>query len=612
MGSFVNQPRMNPGMQQPSPPPPRPGVSGTAQMMQAMGQLATGAANFHEGIKRHNLQKYQAAVQGIVDGTNPNPDYKQILEWGKKAGLPIKTDVTQDDIQAQKMTKYQQQVDAQKAAVAPFAGVPGALGAMSQPGGLPQGQPPSPPQTQAPPGFMQRMLQGGQRFMGMNGGRPPVDINSPAGQFLQKLNAARQRQGGLPNDVNNQEDLKQLNVELQKATGKLGLQVNFNNMQMTGSIFQKMLQGDPAATQLLFKTGAIKDTPIDTYEAAIQAANPDMPLTDVRKTAGQTALYMSTGGPELKAKLFDLADKNKTAFGNNTMRSLAFLQDPTNPQNQPGLTAEDSKNLWDGMGKVLDAYTGVPLNLVSQMGTAQMRGDTDTSNKIQDFISKNYPRQNTTTTGLENRRLNQDYTNILGTLAIRGKEAETGRLGKLIDGAEALGAIPKEMIEHKDKYTPQQYIDAMRQAATENNAVADLLNQYGLPAAPKSQVREMGGAERGANIFGPATPTLGGVPAPQSFMQGQVGQMPTPTSPLTTPQGQQMQRMLSSMNPQDRVQAITNTHMDPTMQSALLDWTKEQEAQKPAPQALQDQIQQPPINGASGMVQNMFNLPPQQ
>lgn len=444
--------------------------------------------------------------------------------------------------------------------------------------------------------------------MGMNGGRPQANVNSPAGQFLQNLNAARQSQGGLPNDVNNQEDMKQLGVELQKATGKLGLQVNSNNMQMTGSIFQKMLQGDPAATQLLFKTGAIKDTPIDTYEAAIQAANPNMPLTDVRKTAGQTALYMSTGGPELKAKMFDMAQKMAPNFQNNPMRALSFMSDPTNAQNQPGFSAEDTQKFWEGAGKVLDAYTGVPLNIVGALGTAQVTGNTDTAAKLEDFISKNYPRQNTTTTGLERRRLDQDWGNIVGTLVVRGKEAETGRLGKLIDGAEAIGAIPKDMIEHKEKYTPQQFIDAMRTSAGNNNAMADLLKQNGL-AVPSQSVREMGGAERGANIFGPATPTLGPTTPQQPPM---MGQQPTPQSLLTTPQGQQFQKMLGGMNPADRVQAITKTHMDPVMQSALLDWTKQQEAVAPAPQALQNQIQQPPVNGQGGIMQNMFNMPPQQ
>jgi hypothetical protein len=579
-----------------------------SSIAQAMQQLMTGAVNFHEGLKKHNLQLYQNAVQSIVDGTNPNPDYKKILEWGKKAGLPIKTEVTPEDAQAQMMTRYQNQAAPQNQAAGLQGGIPGMPGVNPQQLQAP-GQPPMPPTAgpgPAPPSRLMRIFQGAQRYMGMNGGQQPVDVNSPAGQLLQNLAKARGAAGGLPAELQGQAQDTILSQELAKLTKNLGLQNAKNGLQLSGSIFQGALQGDPKSTEILHKFGQLQQTPIDTIERAIQLANPSMPLAEVQKQAGSFSMYLQNGGPVLKGKMIDLSKDMSKNFGNNPLKAMQFLQDPTDPTNQPALSAEDFDKLWSGVGKVQDAMTGVPSNVAGAYGMAVVHGKDDLANTLLDWMSKTYPRQNTTDANLRQQQISNDFTGIRGNLFIGQQRADTERLSGLLKGLDDSGALAEDVFKDHDKFTPQQYLDAARLSATKNNAVAGLLQKYGFSGAPQQTVREMGGLEKGANMFGPATPTLGGVAPPSNFTQGFTGQQPTGQQLLQTPQGMIYQQLLKNVDPNIRQQTINNTQMDPAYRQALNDWAVAQQQAAAAAQQSTTQQGPPPTDSGAGIGPSTF------
>jgi hypothetical protein len=577
-----------------------------SEIAKAMQQLITGAANFHEGIKKHNLQLYQNAVQSIVDGTNPNPDYKKILEWGRKAGLPIKTEVTPEDVQAQKVTQYQNQAAPQQATAQMLqgGGIPGMPGVNPQ-----QLQPPGPPQApppQQPPSRLMRIFQGAQRYMGMNGGQQPVDVNSPAGQMLQNLAKARGVAGGLPAELQGQAQDTILSQELAKLTKNLGLQNAKNGLHLAGSIFQGALQGDPKSTELLYKFGQLQQTPVDTFERAIQLANPGMPMGEVQKQAGSLSLYLQTGGPTLKAKMLDLAKDLSPHFADNPMKAMQFLNDPTDPGNQPTMNAEEFDKFWNGVGKVQDAMTGVPTNLAAAYGASVMQGKQSTADQLLDFMSKNYPRQNTTDANLRQQQISNDFTGIRGNLFIGQQRADTERLSGLLKGLDDSGALAEDVFKDHKNFTPQQYLDAARLSATKNNAVAGLLQKYGFSGAPQQTVREMGGLEKGANMFGPATPTLGGVAPPSNFTQGFTGQQPTGQQLLQTPQGMVYQQLLKNVDPAIRQQTINNTQMDPAYRQALNDWAVAQQQQLLQQQQSTTQQGPPPTSSGAGVGPSTF------
>lgn len=554
--------------------------SGASQLGQAAGQLLQGAANMKQAEQAHYQQKYDSAVQGIASGTLINPDYTEIMKWGQRAGLPMKANVTPQDVAAHAQTQaqaaYAQQAqDTNDSAVA--SGLPGnPMGqvAVAAQRSLPPAPTAPPP---APPGFMGRMMQGAKQMFG--GGYPQVSNDSDMGQFLQNLSKASAGGGLLPSLANANEEAD-LQHHLNMATKKLGLQDTENGQQLTGQIFQKMLQGDPNATEILFKTGHIKDMPIDSLEAGIARAEPNLSTGQVRQKAGQIMLYMDTGGPAMQGKLMDMQKELLPHFDNNPAKVQAFFQDPTNPNNQPHMSVDEEKQYTDSMKTILDARVGVPVSLVAQYASAQLAGKDDVAKAILKSIDSNYPAQNAVDATNKKidlnqgqQRINNDWANIQGTLALRGMEAETGRFSELRKGLEDTGALPADMIEHPGNYSKEQYLAAAQLVASKNNDVAALLKKYG-GSAPTQQVT--GGERTLTSPFNPK-PVLGGTPPPDNWMAGILGSKPITPGFSNDQRVQSLKQQLLRVPKADRARVLSTTAMPEDVRKQLMDWDPDKE-----------------------------------
>lgn len=567
------------------------------QVALAAGQLLQGAANMKQAQQAHYKQKYDDAVQGIATGTLINPDYTEIMKWGQKAGLPMKADVTPADVAAHSKTAqdaaYAQQQQAQQASQVE-SGLPGNP-AMAQMASMAQTNLPpgvSPPPSAAP-GFMSRLGQGVNHMFGGNAGRPPVSMDSPMGQFLQSVSKASQGNGVVEQLARANEDAN-LQHHLTMATKKLGLQDTKNGMQLTGEIFQKMLQGDPNSTEILFKTGHIKDMPIDTLEGAISRAEPNSSLSEVRAKAGQIMLFMQTDGPKLRAQMGDLTKELLPHFDSNPAKVMAFLQDPTDPNNQPHMSVEESKQYSDSMKTILDNRIGVPVQLVGQYASAKLSGKNDLADSILKTIDLHYPAANAveaadkkTGRNLEAGRLQNDIVNTQGTLFLRGKEADTGRFAELRKGLEQLNALPKDMVENPKNYDEQQFLDAANLVSSNNNSVAKLLKDYGA-SAPITQTRPTSGKLWGT---GKNPVSIQGTPPPDNWMAGMLGTKPTtPTTP-DDERVQALKQQLLRIPKADRARVISTTAMPEAVRKALKDWDPDAEDKQQAVGAVKGMLQ---------------------
>lgn len=559
------------------------------QMAQAAGQLLQGAANMKQAQQAHYKQKYNDALQGIATGTLINPDYTEIMKWGKKAGIPMSTDVNPADVYAHQMTMYQQAQQQQQAQ--------GNSGAPDNPlSGMVNLPPPQAPPSPSPaPGLLHRMGNKLNNFFGGDAGQPQPSMLSPMGKFLTALSGAAQGGGIIPSLANANEEAD-LDHHLQMATKKLGLQDVENGTQLTGQIFQQMINGDPTATEILAKTGHIKDMPISSLEAAITRSHPDMSVSDVRKTAGDLMLSMQTNPVELRAKMMDLQKDLLPHFDNNPAKVQAFFQDPTNPANQPHMSVTEEKDFMDSMKGILDTKVGVPVTLVSQYAAAQLAGNKSLANQLSKTIDL-YPSQSEvndknkkTELGQNQQRINNDWANIQGTLALRGMEAQTSQFESFRKALEDTGALPTDMLEHPQNYDKQQFIDAASLVASKNNAVSALMKKYGYgPGAPTQQTAPTSG------MFGLTTGktpvSIKGTPPPGNWMAGILGSRPITPTFSDDQRLQALKQQLLRIPKDQRASVIGTTAMPDSVRQQLLDWDPEKEAADQANQGITNWLQ---------------------
>jgi hypothetical protein len=259
------------------------------------------------------------------------------------------------------------------------------------------------------------------------------------------------------------------------------------------------------------------------------------------------------------------------------------MQNPTDPNNQPHMSVEEEKQYTDSMKTILDSRVGVPVSLVAQYASAQLAGKNDVAKAVLKTIDSNYPAQNAvdaknknTELGQGQQRIQNDWANIQGTLALRGMEAETGRFSALRQGLEDTGALPTDMIEHPGNYSKEQYLAAAQLVASKNNDVAELLKKYG-GAAPTQQVNP--GSRSLTAPFNPK-PTLAGTPPPDNWMAGILGTKPQTPGFSNDQRVQSLKQQLLSIPKADRARVLSTTAMPKEVRDALMDWDPEKESQQ--------------------------------
>lgn len=515
-----------------------------AQIAQAMQQMLTGYVSGKQAREQHYDQKYQQAVQDIVNGTNPNPDYHEIMKWAKLSGRPINMKVNPAEAQAQ--GAVQQSADQTKSAMmqdqsqAYQGGQP-----IQAPAGSPAAGQGMPPQGQAPAqqGMMSKLLHG---------------TNIPDGTamegMLRGMQGVGQSAGGGVGAAGRAKESSLLDQQMHNAAAKMGFSHDESMIPVYTQVLKKALGGDPQSMQMLDSLGIGKSNPLNDYKAMVQLANPQASPEEVNQQAGEMGLQMQMGLPQFRMKMYELAaaPDRLAMFGNDFGKSFANLQDPVNgpaagmtPLQQSQLAEADSKQATkteayaSAHGKyyneLMDQYPDAPPSLLNIYANAKAAGQDETASAVSKFIggdvSSKQPARYKTKNQWEStrfdQRMNFDYTSYNGNLGVRTKELDNQKLntvlGALRENPTAKAAL--SIVEHQGDHSGDEVRGAYQTLQQQSQNLKDLKVDYNGKELPITNPQDLmmnytysfGGTPGGGWAYG--HPSLSPAPPPKSDLQ---------------------------------------------------------------------------------------------
>lgn len=451
----------------------------------AMGinQLVQGIVTGNQASKAHFKQKYDSALSDIANGLGSGYDMQEVLKWGKKAGLPLKADMTEHDLaaneQAAKITQFKATManaqNQQQQDMSQISGMPPMP--PGQPGsGAPGVVPPSPQQA-APPGFLDKMRMAmGMAPRNMNPGDVPhVSMQSPAGQMLTNLNNAAQSQGGAAGDIYRGNELKVVQANMAKTAAQLGMTKDQAQMPLFGEI-AKAIQGDMNSMTILRRFNMMKEVPVDEMADIYMRLNPSAGPFQANQNAAKLLLWQQGGGPQLQLKIGDLAKDMIPRFGGDAQAAMTYVQGLYSGQPtglKPTMTPEEFAKYAEGNSKMLERYPAAPPSLVQAYSLAKMDGNNKMSDTILDFLSSHYKSGGQISQSQFQQTLTKDYSQIASTHDVEQQRADSERLRVFNDAARtALEPLMSEMNAMQAK--PDNYTMAQKEAL--KNRVTDVIN----------------------------------------------------------------------------------------------------------------------------------------
>lgn len=437
-----------------------------AQIAQGISQLLTGLVTAKQSIETHNRQKYEDAIQQIANGTLPNPDYDQIMKWAKKGGIPMKTDLTPAELQGIQQTQAQAQQQKQFQALA-LSGAPGMPGVADAAGQAAAAPPPGPALMTGqspPPGFMQRvrdLMSGG----GPNA--PQRSIQSPMGQYLTGLNQAAQSQGGAAGALAMQKEMPTLQANVERALAKLKITSTNGIEPLMLKALAGAKNGDPESLTMLHRLDVMKGVPVDELAYAMAKAHPELSLSDVNKEAATMLFYLQGGGPALKAKMFDMADKGAERFGGDMQKSIAYygglFSGKPVPGLQPSMTPKEFGEYTESLKKVSDRYPAAPLHLAQFYADSKMSGRTELASNTLDFLQAHYKGSSEIAGSQFQQRLALDRDQLDQQMKIQNMQDANEQIKIYMQALDQSTGPWKEIMAHPDKYSEAE----RKSAATE-------------------------------------------------------------------------------------------------------------------------------------------------
>jgi hypothetical protein len=358
-----------------------------------------------QSAKDTHAQQFQAGVAAAAQGIPV--DNEAIMKHGKKAGMdwlptepptPEQQQAKQEQMQMTSALLTQQQ----QAQAGPMGG---------QGGNIAPPQPPQLPPGQAPfqPNLGQKILQG----LG-GGSQAPVSNQSPTGQWLTSLQQAGSQGGGMTGQLGRQNALQEMMDHLKaKGIDVQGMSQD-QQAQFMGLVKSAVNNQDPQATESLVRLGLFKDIPLDEFTAAMRRISPELPQGQIDKNAASAYMYAKMGGPQLRLAQMGMAKDMLPFMGNDMGKSLQYIQGIFTGQDTgitPQMSADQYKQLMDGMSTLTKAYPTAPMNLINAISHAQVVGSQDTAQQLMGVL-KDYPREGTLDYTKHQQTLGYDYSTL--------------------------------------------------------------------------------------------------------------------------------------------------------------------------------------------------------
>lgn len=556
-------------------PYPAPGTTGVQPS--AVGQIAEGLDKFMKSyfgsktaVQEHYKQKFTDAVSGIREGLyNPQTvDYEEIMKWGKKAGLPLRTEAP-----TPQETQYHEQQKAYDSAMASQNSLPAnVMNAAAQPSPVPgMGQmgvnpgmqsllmqgapgvqvgPPQAPPPQAQPGFLDKL----KGMVGMSQAqRAPVSMQSPTGQYLQALAQASQAGAPMnPTNVAQQGRISQMMANMEEKSGIPLKQAGMNTQRQLLQLGEQARMGDPQAIDMAVRSGIMKNVGIDEIASLFShTAPPGTPPEEIYGQAGKMALFGHFGLP-MMTKMQEWAKDLMPRFVGQpdpAAASRSYVQsmmNGTQPTAKPGRTMEEMKTYNDSLESVMKHYPTLPVAYANALNMATLVGDNEGRSKIMEAIGK-LPRDGTIKANEFNQTHGLAEWTAKSKMALDVNQLQLNVIDTALKAQGQEGAEIGKMLDSKDDVVRASGIERMKNLDWKGSMIKIPIPNPSDPAHPfmypvKDPTRVVGDSagwlNSNLNPFHSASPYLAPLQAPPVPNQGrpQAPGMPsTPFDPNSVP-----------------------------------------------------------------------------